>query len=75
MKKLFLELNQELKHLMVEKNCFIKKTVRIEIYTDDDLPLNEPLKFPTLSVIIGCVLQKGKKLYPQIHLDKRLYEL
>ena len=76
MKKFFLELDQKLKHLMIEKNCFMKKNyVRIGVNTDDDLPLNKPLKFPTLTIIIRCVFQEGEKLYLQIYLDECLYEL
>ena len=40
-----------------------KNHARTGVNTDDDLPLNKPLKFPTLTIIIRCVLQKGKKLY------------
>ena len=58
------------KELFYEKNY-----ARIGINTDDDLPLNRQLKFPTLTIIIRCVLQKGEKLYPQIYLDECLYEL
>ena len=32
-------------------------------------------KFPTLTIIIRCVLQKDEKLYPQIYFDECLYEL
>ena len=61
---------------MVEKNCFIKKKLaRIGTNTDDDLPLNKPLKFRILTINVRCVLQEGEKLYPQIYLDKCLYEL
>ena len=61
---------------MVEKNSFMKKKyVRIGINTDNDLPLNKPLKFLTLTIIITCALQKSEKLYPQIYLDECLYEL
>ena len=41
---------------------------------DDDLPLNKPIKFPTLTIISRCVFQEGGKFYPQIYLDKCLYE-
>ena len=44
------------------------------VNTDDNLPLNKPLKFPTLTTIIRCILQNDKKLYPQIYLDECLYE-
>ena len=46
-----------------------KDYARIGINTDDDLPSNKQLKFPTLAIIIGCVLQNGEKLYRQIYLD------
>ena len=58
------------KEVLYEKNY-----TRIEVNTDDDLPLDKQLKFPTLTIIIRCVLQKGEKLYPQIYLDECLYEL
>ena len=39
---------------------------KIGVNTDDnDPPLNKPLKFPSLTTIIRCVFQDGKKLYPQ----------
>ena len=66
----------EIKTLNRGKELFYEKNyARIGINTDDDLPLNKQLKFPTLTIIIRCVLQKGEKLYPQIYLDKCLYEI
>ena len=47
------------KELFYKKNC-----ARIGLNTDDDLPLNKPLKFPTLAILIRCVFQEGEKLYP-----------
>ena len=76
MKKFFQVLYQKLKHLMEEKNYFMKKNyARIGINTDDNLPLNKQLKFPMLTIIITCVLQKGEKLHTQIYLDECLYEI
>ena len=51
-----------------------KNYARIGVNTDDNLPLNKRLKFPTLIIIIWCVFEKAGKLYPQISLDQRLYE-
>ena len=45
------------------------------INTNDDLPFNTASKFPTLTIIVRCILQKGEKLYPQIYLSNCLYEL
>ena len=58
------------KELFYEKNY-----ARIGANTDDDLPLNKPLNFPTLTIIIRFVFQEGEKVYPQIYLDECLYEL
>ena len=58
-----------------EKPFYEKNYARIRVDTDDDIPLNVSLKFPTLTIIIRCVIQEGTKLYPQIYLNERLYEL
>ena len=54
---------------------FEKDYTEIRVNTDDDVPLNKQLKFPTLTIIIRCVFQEGEKLYPQIYLDECLYQL
>ena len=58
------------KELFYEKNY-----TKIRVNTDDNVPLNKKLKLPTLTIIIRCVFQERKKLYPQIYLNKCLYEL
>ena len=69
-------IKSEIKTLNGGKELFYEKNyVRIRINTDDDLPLNKQLKFPTLTIIIRCVLQKNEKLYPKIYLNECLYEL
>ena len=71
----FSRIKSEIKAINDGKELFYKKNYsRIGINTDDDVPLNKPLKFPTLTVIIRCVFQVGEKLYPQIYLDECLYE-
>ena len=51
-----------------------KNYAKIGVNTDDDTPLNKQLTFPTLTIIIRCIFQNGKKLCPQIYLDDCLYE-
>ena len=73
--KVFSGIISEIKTLNGGKELFYEKNyARIGVNTDDDLPLNKPLKFPTLTIIIRCVFQNGKKLYPQVYLDECLYE-
>ena len=75
-KEVFSGIRSEIKAHNSGKELFYEKNyARIGINTDDDLSLNKQLKFPTLAMIIRCVLQKSEKLYPQIYLDECLYEL
>ena len=43
--------------------------------SDDDLPLNEQLKFINLTIIVRTVFEEDGKYYPQIFLDECLFEL
>ena len=74
--KVFSGILSEIKTINGGKEQFYKKNyARIRVNTDDDIPLNKPLKFPTLVIIIRFVFREGTKLCPQIHLDECLYEL
>ena len=47
----------------------------IKINSDDNLPLNKPLKFHNMTITIRSVFEEDGKLYPQVFLDDTLYEL
>ena len=57
-----------------EKMYYEKHYAKAGVNTDDDIPLNKKLRFPTLT-IIRCIFQNGNKLQPQVYLDECLYEL
>ena len=76
MKKFFSGIKSEIETINGGKQLFYGKNyARIGINPDDDLSLNKPPKFPTLTIIIRCGLQKDTKLYSQIYLDSCLYKL
>ena len=52
-----------------------KDYIKIKFNSDDDLPLNKPLKFHAMTIIIRSVFEEDGKLYPQLFLDDTLYEL
>ena len=55
--KVWSGIKSEIKTLNGRKELlYEKKYVRTGINTDDDLPLNKQLKFPTLTISIRCVL-------------------
>ena len=38
--------------------------MKIKFHSDDDLPLNKPLKFHLMTIIMRPVFEKDGKLYP-----------
>ena len=49
--------------------------MKIKFNSDDDLPLNKPLKLHSMTIIVRSVFEEDGKLYPQVFLDDTLYEL
>ena len=73
--KVLSEIKSEIKTTNSGKELFYEKDyAKIKVTTNDDVPLNKQLKFPTLIIIIRCVFQKGEELDPPIYLDECLYE-
>ena len=49
--------------------------MKIKFNTDDNIPLNKIIYFPTITIIIRSVTKKDDKYYPQLFLDDCLYEV
>ena len=47
--------------------------MKIKFNSDDDLPLNKPLKFRMETIAIRSVFEEDGKLYPQFFLEDALY--
>ena len=74
--EVFYGIKKEIETINGGRELFYEKNyARIGVNTDDDVPLDKPLKFLTLTIIINCVFQEDEKLYPQIYLDECLYKL
>ena len=52
-----------------------KDYMKIKFNSDDDLPLNKPLKFHNMTITMRSVFKEDDKLYPQFFLHDTLYEL
>ena len=52
-----------------------KDYMKIKFNFDDDLPLNKPLKFHLMTIVIRSVFEEDGKFYPQVFLADTLYEL
>ena len=58
-----------------EKIEYGKDFKKIRFESNDDLPLNKPIKLHLLTIIIRSVFSEDSKFYPQLFLDDALYEL
>ena len=58
-----------------KENDYEKDYMNIKFDSDDDLPLNKPLKFHAMTITIRSVFEEDGKFYPQIFLHGALYEV
>ena len=52
-----------------------KDYMKIKFNSDDNLPLNKPLRYHNMTITIKSVFEEDGKLYPQLFLYDNLYEL
>ena len=52
-----------------------KDYMKMTFKSNDDSPLNKPIKLRLLTIIIRCVISKNGIFYPQLFLDDALCEL
>ena len=76
MKKFGKVLKNKLKRLVVAKKLNMGKILKkIRFGSNDNLPLNKPIKLRLLTIIIRYVFSEDRKFYPQLFLDNALYKL
>ena len=71
----FNEIMSEIKKIDDDWLEYAKDYMKIKFSSDDNLPLNKPLKFYNMTVTIRCVISEDNKLYPQVFLDEALFSL
>ena len=52
-----------------KKGEYGKDFMKIKFNTDDNLPLNKPLKLHLLTIIVRCIFEEDGKFYPKLYLD------
>ena len=68
-------IKNKIKELSDSECDYEEDYMKIKFNSDDDLPLNKPLKFHLMTITIRSVFEEDGKLYPQVFLDDTLYEL
>ena len=71
------EIREKIKEISSDECDYEKNYMKIKINSDDNLPLNKPLKFHNMTITIKSVFEEDGKLYPftRAFLDDTLYEL
>ena len=68
-------IRDKIKEINSDECDYEKDYMKIKFNSDDSLPLNKPLNFINIIIIIRSVFEEDGKLYPQVFLDGALYEL
>ena len=63
----------EIKEVSSDECHHEKGYMKIQFNSDDNLPLNKPLKFHNMTITIRSVFKEDGKLYQQVFLDDTLY--
>ena len=71
----FNRIRSKIKKISGDECDYEKYYMKIKFNSDDDLPLNEQLRFQNMTITIRSVFEEDGKLYPQVFLDDALYEL
>ena len=65
----------KIKEISNDECDYEKDYMKIKFNSDDNLPVNKPLKFHNMTITIRSIFEEDVKLYPQVFLDDTLYEL
>ena len=68
-------IKSNIKEVSSGKCDYEKAYMKTKFNSDDNLPLNKPLKFYLMTIIIRSVFGEDGKLYSQVLLDDSVYEL
>ena len=68
-------IRNKIKKISGDECDYEKDYMKVKFNSDDNLPLNKPLKFHSMTITIRSVFEEDGKLYPQVFLDDTLYEL
>ena len=59
---------------MKNSDDYDERYIKIKFDSDDELPLNNTIKIPTMTVVVSAIFLENK-YYPHIFLDGCLYKI
>ena len=68
-------IRDKIKEINSNESDYEKDYMETKFNSDNDLPLNKPLKFHLMTITIRSVFEEDGKRHPQVFLDNTLYEV
>ena len=69
------EIKSQNEKINVKPGEYEKDLMKIKFNSDNNLPLGKILNLHNMTIVVRSAFQEDNKYYPQVFLDKCLYEL
>ena len=73
--ELWIEIRDLIRSITKNLDDYDEKHIKIKFNLDNELPLNKTTKIPKMTIVVWVVFHENSKYYPQVSLDKCLYNI
>ena len=73
--ELWIEIRDLIRSITKNLDDYDEKHMKIKFNLDNELPLNKMTKIPKMTIVVWVVFHENSKYYPQVSLDKCLYNI
>ena len=73
--ELWIKIRDLIRSITKNSDDYAEKYMKIKFNSDDELPLNNTIEIPTMTIVVRSFFQENNKYYLQVFLDECLYKL
>ena len=73
--ELWIKIRDLIRSITKNSDDYDEKYMKIKFDSDDEVPLNQIIEIPIMTIVIRAVFLENNKCYPQVFLDECLYEI
>ena len=73
--ELWIKITDFIRSVTKKSDDYDEKYIKIKFDSDDKVPLNKAIEIPVIIIVVRAIFYENNKYYPQVFLDKCLYEL
>ena len=67
-KELWINIKYLIRSITKKSDDYDDKYLKIKLCSDDELPLNNTIEIPTMTIVVRAVCHENNKFYPQVFL-------